>query len=409
MVNQAAVNASYREAASTLAPQAVSEYLSLSPWHLERRDSIKEIWRLTGPDGTLTGRLMLPLATDYSDFSDRFYDALLAIGQVNGWDADQLREQILATRADLFFVRLDQSAADGTIPFTQAEITLAAIHDMIRAAAESTAGINPSRRGHPPAVVTNFLNDDVRLGHTKRGSFIFTVAARINDAIAPNEELPNTGTPEESNSASTPEGPFARRVMENLASSLEFTQFITDQKIHSINDVVDSMATSSYSSVVRSLEDIVSTEGLRSVELSFQWAAAAPPPRVGREPVKLDHSASAALSRIRAALEIINSPAAPDAGVQSLVGPVISLTRETGEDENKEAGEIVILADIGRGRPRNVHIRLSGEDHDWAIRAYRAELPLSVSGDLIFERQRWRLAGKIELDTRFLEKQLNLP
>jgi len=59
------VDASYREAASTLRPQAVSEYLAVSPWNLERRDDIKEIWQLRSTTGESLGRLMLPLATNY--------------------------------------------------------------------------------------------------------------------------------------------------------------------------------------------------------------------------------------------------------------------------------------------------------------------------------------------------------
>jgi hypothetical protein len=87
------------------------------------------------------------------------------------------------------------------------------------------------------------------------------------------------------------------------------------------------------------------------------------------------------------------------------VGPVLSLARDSSEDGDSETAEIVILADIGRGKPKQVHVILSGRDHEWAILAYRSKLPLTVSGLLAFGRQRWRLTGDIELDTSFLQHQ----
>jgi hypothetical protein len=53
-------------------------------------------------------RLMLPLATDYADYEQRFADALRAIGIVSNWSADELLFRIISTNADLLFIRLDQ-------------------------------------------------------------------------------------------------------------------------------------------------------------------------------------------------------------------------------------------------------------------------------------------------------------
>lgn len=414
-MNQAAVNASYREAASTLAPQAVSEYLALSPWRLERRDSIREIWQLNRPDGSLVGRLMLPLATDYSDFKDRFYDALLALGKINDWDADQLQEQILSTKADLFFIRLDQATADGTIPFTQAKTTLAAIYDMVRASAEDVAQISPSRQVHPAAAVTSFLNNDVRLAHTKRGSFIFTVAARFNHTQSPNEKLPNAPAP--SNPGSPAEAVFARRVMQTLASNLEIARDIADPQANRFNFDITYTDVASYPEILQSLEVISKPEGLRAVEFSFQWAASAPRPEVGIEPILISHSKLPRLTQARAALTMDTQPgvgAQPGAYIpleetserQTLIGPVVSLTRDRGGV--KPGAKIVIRADIGHGNRKNVHLRLSGRDHhQLAIQAYSAQIPVRVSGDLVFTSRRWRLTGNVELDASFMQSRLS--
>ncbi|MGH3943073.1 MAG: hypothetical protein ACRDTG_31505 [Pseudonocardiaceae bacterium] len=111
---------SYRDVVGTLTPTAVSQYLASHHWELESRHEVKEIWRLPGADGP-RGRVMLPLATDYVDFPQLFIDALYALGCIYDWDADELAERVMAARADLLFVRLDQVMTDGTIPFRQAD------------------------------------------------------------------------------------------------------------------------------------------------------------------------------------------------------------------------------------------------------------------------------------------------
>src|SRR5258707_1102027 len=87
-----APSAAYREAAGWITPADLSTYLaSTPPWQLEaRQDDVREIWTLPGPYGRLQARIMLPLATDYADFSDRFSDAIAAVGHI--YDCLQIDE-----------------------------------------------------------------------------------------------------------------------------------------------------------------------------------------------------------------------------------------------------------------------------------------------------------------------------
>jgi hypothetical protein len=361
---------------------------------LERRDNIKEIWQLTDAAGETVGRLMLPLATDYTDFADRFYDALLTLGRVNNWNADQLLEHILATRADLLFVRLDQPTIDGTISFRQAESTIDSIYSMMRSAAETALGSKArQRRGRPPTAVENYLDESVRLGHTKRGSFIFTVASRLNERITANPSLAG-GT----DAGIVPEVVSPRRVMETLATGLATARDVAMRGTGTLSDYM-----SIGFDVLESLEEIAKPEDLRSIELSFQWALIAGRPDVGTEPIKLDHSDISILSGFRQGMttEVASVPkelrlAAQVENRVILVGPVVALTRSDAEEEY-EAGEMVIIADVGRGRFRQVHIPMNGQGHEWAIQSYRSRTPLTVSGNLIFSAQRWQLTGDVRV------------
>ncbi|MGW6897219.1 hypothetical protein ACWGF2_11310 [Streptomyces sp. NPDC054919] len=374
---------SYQSVASTVTPSAVRRYLATHSWRLEAsRPHVKEIWQLSDDEGRPAGRIMLPLATDFADFPQRFNDAIFSLGQIYDWSADHLLERIMAAHADLFFVRLDQEMTDGTIPFRQAETTLEALLKMLKAAATSTADPNHSHLGRRPAQVNEFLDDDVRLGHTKRGSFIFTVVTRLGNETLEQE-------------AESPVAPFSRRVMSTLAGGLEETRRITAAPEAYLGSS-ESGSVGMSASLVESLEDMTQAEGLRNIDLSFDWANIGEPPSAGREPIVLDRTQMEKLPAVRERLARREEPPHRE----TLVGLVRTLSREeTGDDD--EVATIVIAAEI-RGRLRNVHMELSAENHDWAILGYRNKIPITVSGDLAYERRAWRLIGQVELDTEFL-------
>ncbi|MFE2476426.1 hypothetical protein [Streptomyces sp. NPDC059389] len=378
----------YREAAATLSPTAVSQFLAAHDWKLEsRQPNVREIWRLTGTNGALEGRIMVPLATDYVDFQQRFQETLESLGYIHDWGAQELHEHIIGTRADLFFVRLDQAMTDGTIPFHQAEKTIEALYKMMRAAATTAASPSHPHRGRLPAGVSEFLDEDVRLGHTRRGSFVFTIVTRLGDAgpAAPQESAESIDHTAER---------FPRRVMETLARGLEATERLTRQWDSQSMESPENQGVSA--SLIESLEDM-SAPHLRSLDLSFEWAAAAPRPDVGLATIVLDRDVMAELPRVRERLVRREEPPRQE----TLVGLVNGLSRDDASDSDAETASVVVVADVN-GRSRKVHMTLSGVDHTWAVVAYQRKLPFTVSGMLSFERRAWRLGGDLVVDSSFL-------
>lgn len=385
----------YREIASSLSPLAVSQYLATEDWELEsRQDHIREVWKLPAGHGHVPrGRIMLPLATDFEDFPQRFYDALYALGRLNDWDAGELQQRIVATRADLFFVRLDQAMTDGTIPFRQAEETIDAIYKLLRSAATTAADPSHPQRGRRPARVTEFLDEDVRLGHTKRGSFVFTVVARLGEPWLTDAD--NSGEP-----IAEPARPFARQVMETLATGLGATADLASGRPSAA--LQDPGRWGLSAGLVESLERMTEPEGLRAVDLSFEWAAAEPQPNVAASRIVLEHSAASRLAQVKERLVRQEEPPSRE----TLIGAVRSLSREESSTEDEEVGTIVLHTEV-HGRIRNVKLVLTGQAHDWAIQAYRAKIPLTVTGDLSYERRSWRLTNA-EVDSSFLEQRLGM-
>jgi hypothetical protein len=381
-----ATDGSYRAVAAALTPTDVSQFFEVSyQWELEQRvDHVQEIWVRPPSDDIPKARIMLPLATDYADYEQRFEDALRAIALINHWDADEVQRHIISTNADLFLVHLNQIRGDDTIPLRQAEVTVDAISEMVKAAAITAATPNRSQRGgRLPNVVSTFLEEDVRLGHTKPGSFVFTVITRLNDSADSGEtdSLPM----------------FPRTVMETLARGLETARDLA-QGTTSVS--IDDAAQSGLSAgLVESLEDLGSQEDLRSLELSFEWATTKPRPPVGAEPIRLQRSELQELAGVRELLLRREEPPRR----ATLFGMVKELAREDGILESDDVGSAIISAEVN-GRRRNVHVTLSGEDHLRAIEAYQRRRPLIVTGDLVFERRAWRLVGDIEVDPRLIER-----
>ncbi|AOS61565.1 hypothetical protein [Actinoalloteichus hymeniacidonis] len=371
-----------QEVTSVLSPSAVSQYLASHGWELEARQAeIKEIWRLPG-EGGLRGRIMLPLATDYVDFSRRFKEVLLALTSIYDWNIAQLVEHITSARADLFYVRLDQELLDGTIPFRQAEASLGALFRMMKAAATTADDPLHSHRGRRSAVVTEYLDDGIRLGHTQRGSFVFTVVSRLGDA-APDEAASDL--------------PFARKVMTTLASDLSSVRRLA---LAWDEQALDRAAESGLSAnLVESLQDLTQPRTLRMVDLSFAWATAAPTPAVETSRIRVDRDAMAGLPLLRERLVRREEPPRRE----TLFGMVRTLNREENGDDDLDSTSIVLTTHVN-GRLRKVQVPLAGLDYEGAIQAHRSKQPIVVTGDLIFERGAWRLTGAISIDPGSLDR-----
>jgi len=385
------VGSGYADLAATLTPTEVSAFLAANgSWELENRISdVKEIWTRPASGTTQRARVMLPLATDYADYEERFADALRAIGLVDNWDVEEVRERIISTHSDLLFVHLDQAWPDDTIPLRQAEAAIDAIFEMVKAAAISAATPEGGERsGRLPSAVFDFLHEDVRLGHTKRGSFVFTVVTRLDRP-----------TPESARFRRAEPQPavFPRKVMETLARGLETTRDLTQGK--TMVSVENAARCGVSADLVESLEDLIGPQERSALELSFEWAAARAKPTVGVEPIRLEHSDADELARVREQLLRQEEPAHR----ATLVGLVKELAREDQSLEAEDTASVVIATEVN-GRKRDVHLILSGTDHKLAIESYLRRLPLIVTGELVFEHRAWRLIGDVDVDARLVER-----
>ncbi|MDO5867138.1 MULTISPECIES: hypothetical protein [Paenarthrobacter] len=387
------INDRFTDYVDILQPRNVAEYLATQEWACLADKPFGQLWALPNqPTGQLSS-VVLPKDPTGADYYPRINETLTLLTKILGMNASELAEAVSSVHADLFFVRVDQSMQDGTIPLRQAAKLLENIDQMIKSAALSAFNPYHSGRGGIPGQVRDFLEEDVRMGHTKRGSFIITVAAR-HDELMPKVEtrklsaqpLPKVDVSET----------YTRHVMTTLSTALDATR----RHISAGRDFMDleqAVEAGVRLPMVEALSDMGSTKGLRALDMSFNWSQSQPHPKpeVASE-VIFDVGNLEKLEGLRSRFsrEVVPQD-------ETIVGPVTELRRGEHHDPKMESGEVVIRADI-EGRLRKVKVELSGEDYDWAILAHRERLPFTVSGNLGKKGNSWALTGNVVADTSFL-------
>lgn len=377
----------------SITPAAVRQWLASEQWSLvQARAGIAELWSRpeSAPDNYLKN-VLLPLATGYADFGRRFKSLLDEIGRAYDLSLPDLAQRIASVSTDIFFVRLDQTTADGTIPFKQATALLTSIQKMVRSAATTAANPEHSHAGRRPRIVNEFIEDDLRFGHTKRGSFIITVAARIDRPVSEQYSKGHSASAEEDLVE-----PFSRQVMQTLATGLSATKqhIAKNKKIEEYTDYDLAQTQGMNFELVQSLLEITDVEGLRSVDMSFQWATDLRAPNVQNE-VVFDSSELPELVSVRDNLRRTEVPE-----TQTLTGRVTDLSRDElggGQEERS----ILLEAELNGGL-KKVRVPLNSAEYEWAIFAHQRRLLLTVTGTPV-RRGRWIMEGSIEIDTRFLE------
>ncbi|MDN3905784.1 hypothetical protein [Arthrobacter sp. YD2] len=387
--------------AEILTPASVAGWLAANDWGCAAQGPSGQIWTpISNPREALG--IMLPTDQSYADYDRRLADAVLQLQEVFSWDLAELAENISSVHADLFFLRLDQTMRDGTIPFRQAAKLLESIDQMMKSAALVAYNPHHSGQGRAPSTVTDFLEQDLRMGHTKRGSFIITVAARHDNEEELHQEIKRKveplleDGPDNRKVESIVERPtvptFARRVMSTLNRSLVATRhhISTDHDFIDLESAVDAGVRLP---LLEALVDIGQAEGLKSVDMRFDWSAFQPEPPDISSTVEFRAATFESVSVVSDRLRKEYEPRS-----ETIAGHVSELKRSPDQEVDAEVGSVVVRAELD-GRLRNVHVELSGSDYESAILAHHRRVPVILSGTLRNEKRSWILGGDVRLES----------
>lgn len=418
----------FAEFSDVLKPKNIAEYLATQSWACLADRPFGQMWAQSDRQTGSVSSIVLPKDPSSPDYSRRLDESLGILAGIFDITASELAERVASVHADLFFVRVDQPMYDGTIPFSQARDLLEGIEKMIRAAATTVANPHHSHRGRLPRGVSGFMDRDVRMGHTKSGSFIVTVVARLDDldeeeiigqgaateshktlagypiapgavsapqsavSLPPSEELVSSAKRDDE-----PELSFTRRVMTTLSRSLDAAHRHVGEDTLRYMDLEQAVAAGVSLPLVQALNEIGTADTLRSLDFSFDWSQAEPAPESVPRSIVMDRTE---LSKLPDVQKRLQRHAAPK--TETIMGQVQSLERAEPGSDLTDHGIAVISADV-RGSLRRVYVPLSGRDYEWAIVAHHRKLVYTVTGTLTNEKRKWTLGGNIKPDLSFLQ------
>ncbi|QTI88998.1 hypothetical protein [Streptomyces sp. AgN23] len=403
--------AEYHALVSLLSPPAVAEFLKSQGWdRVSRVEDVQEIW------AHRQFRVMLPLATEYVDFEQRFGETLIALGRIYEWPPRELLERITTTRADVIALRLDHEIRGETIALSEADVIVGALRGIVESAAIRTVNPTSSGGGRKSGRVVRYMNENARFGHTRAGSFIFTVVSRWGSRDI---------SPVKANAS--PEYPFAHRVAMTLARDLVATA-------EAVNQLRRGMPLNSYSSeqslnpsVLKHLEKIGELPGLRGIEFSFTWSGAVDERPSRSTPITLDRPGLEQLSLLartwknlsqaprtaasrmahteqeRLELSPIESPFDESQFVE-LEGFVRSLSRHVG---NASGGGIATVSVPFGERLVDISVALHEFAYGLAVEAHRQNIPVLIRGRIGRIDNELQLWGESPLDVEDIREKLN--
>ncbi len=362
-------------AVEDLSPAAVETFLKVSGWlRTDWREGLYSIWEST----TERASLMVPFDRSYRDFPARLRDALATIADVYeiGNDED-LALEIAGARHDILLVRADQTTVDGSIPLSEAQNLLTGVSQMLSAAACSAIRPRASNQGRRPDAVKEFLAEEVRMGHTLRGSFVLTILAQHDEEMS--EELPVQG-----GSEAAAIGTYTRRVMTTLATGLTASRDLLEGEQVELDEAVQNGASAE---LIDSIDRMSQFPGLRALDVSFRWSPSQPQPVDTASRVVLRRPDPDRIHFVRDALR-----QRPVVEQDDVTGQVIRLERAEGQDE----GVVVIDGSLGRTR-RRVKMRLAGDDYRLALRAHDERRAVVASGIVVLEKRSWWLGPPVRI------------
>lgn len=388
-----------------LSPSAVEAFLRVRGWQqIQHRDGLFSIWESIAQDASV----MLPYDNSYRDFKARLNDALYTIADIyHIKTGEDLALEIASARSDILLLRADQETVDGSIPLSEAQNLLAGVKLMLTAAACSAIRPRANNRGRRPSAVNDFIAEEVRMGHTMRGSFVLTIFARHDGSRT--EELPAPASagdreiqagaasalePSDGLTASQPRklapisaeqpvlGTYTRRVMTTLASGLEAaSELLADSPVVELDDAIQRGASEE---LIRSLGTMTLHPGVRALDMSFRWSPAQPRPDVASRLILRRPNPQ----RIQNVSEALRRQ--PVVRQDDLFGYVVRLERAEGQN----VGVVVVDGHLGRTR-RRVIMRLSGRDYRTAIRAHDERRAILARGTVTLENRSWWLTGAV--------------
>lgn len=330
-------------------------------------------------------RVVVPMQPSAPDFDLRWFEMLRTLSGAFDTDPAGVVLAVVETGSDIAEFRASgEGRIDDSMPLGDAATLIESARRALQASAN--AALQPrSYYGHSLPDAAREYARNVRMGQTRRGSYIVPVISRL-PILEPDEEEDAVLFEDVAFQ------PFARTAMLRLAEGLTALRDLTHGvAFPSRSQITESIGAGVSSELCEAVAATIETESVASLDVSFKWAERLPlvsaPTRVTMD--------GAAAPIIRTVASVLKGEAV--VGQQTLVGYVKRLDR--GEDD--EVGRIILRA-LDNDKARNIAMDLTDADYHVAGVANTERRMVSVTG--VLQREPGRALRFTEVsDFHFIE------
>lgn len=361
------------EALREITPAALRAYAVAQGWRrLESFGEHSDIYARANSE-----EVILPATATIADYSSVVSALIRIFAKAEDQSELQLYKDLSTADQDVIRVRAPSAEDDGSMRLEAGVELVVHARDLLLSAACSVTDPRPAYRAGRIKEATEYL-DRVRLGQTEQGSFVVTLLSPVPPTLTEPAQTSLWPTPSED--------PFERQVTRRLVQGLEAAR----------DAIEDSNRGGGFSVFERAVQHGVSANLCEAAAKLIERGHG------------LDVSVTWARTRLAPERSRKISFAAPDADVlkevarlfrdrvprfdERLEGYIVKLVRS--EDEND--GHATLRTLIGN-RQVSVRIDLPQIVYEAAVRAHESQSAVSVIGDLVRDKQRWRLRNPRDL------------
>lgn len=347
-----------------LVPADVTEMLRLRGW--SRVSTLGDIAQRWQKDAD---RVVVPLSPESPDFTLRWSEMLDRLAASFATDQAGVLLAVAKTGSDI----AEFSASgqiDDSLPLGDASTFIDSVRRAMQASANSA--LQPrSYYGHSLPDAAREHARSVRMGQTRRGSYVVPVISRL--PVLQPEDLDDALLFQDAAYQ-----PFARSAMLKLAGGLVALRDLTEGPTEPTRSkITEAVGAGVSSELCEAVAHTLAAESITDLKVTFTWAERLPASSAPKD-VRLESDAVPLLRHVAGTLK-----GEPVVGRQTVVGYVKKLDR--GEDD--EVGRITLRV-LDSDKARNITLELNDADYHVAGEANTERRMVAVTGVLNREPSR---------------------
>jgi hypothetical protein len=356
-----------------ITPSALRAYAAAQGWRkTEPYGEHSDVYAFEGKEVILPGTELL------ADYAAAVSRVLSLIARVEERDELQLYFDLSTADQDVVRVRAPRTTDDGSVQIEPGVELFVQARNLLLSAACSVSEPRRAYRAGRIKEASTYI-DKVRLGQTQRGSFIVTLLSPVPPML---DTTVQTGF-----WPALAEEPFERRVTRRLMEGLAATREAVENAnrgggFAGFEAAVERGVSANLCDALAAL-----VERGDGADVSVTWAQTRQAPQP-RDTIEFPPS-DAAILREAAKLFRDREPRADEV----IEGFIVKLSRDEGEVD----GRATLRAFIDEHRPVAVTADLPQKIYEQAVAAHQTQSPVSIRGDLVRERHRWRLRNARDL------------